>query len=267
MNRSILNLVLPIILATPALLAAETNDPQEIVDRMIAAAGGEAFAELGVLKLEVSQEETRNDGTSTKSSYTVFADTTDLGNLRIDYPGNVVVARSGSIGWSTADGVLDDRPQTPTMARTTLNQTVFPLLLPYSLKMEGVWVKEVREMTVEGRKVWVFAMPFAKGFFTTPLLTTTWYLVVDQEDFSILWLEFVPPVEYRDVSPEGIRYRILKQKDLDGATVAEQLLLIGINAQGQESGHVRVTKIGASVIPWDTTLFLNPPQLEALEEN
>jgi hypothetical protein len=267
MNRYVVSLLLPLILAVPTILTAETLDPQEIIDRVIAAAGGEAFGKLGVVKLEVSQEETRNDGTSTKSKYTVFVDTTNLGNQRIEYPGNVVVARSGSGGWSTDKGVLDERPQTPKMARMTLNQAIFPLLLPYSLEMEGVWLKEVRELTIEGRKAWVFAIPFAKGFFAAPVLTTTWYLVVDQEDYSILWLEFLPPVEYRDVSPEGIRYRILKQKDLDGATVAEQMLLIGINPQGQESGHVRVTKIGSSVIPWDATLFLNPKQLEALEED
>jgi len=267
MNRCVLSLVLPMVLAVPAVLTAETPEPQEIVDRVIAAAGGKAFAELGVLKLEVSQEETRNDGTSTKNTYTAFADTKNLVNLRIDYPGDVVVARSGSVGWSMTNGVVDDRRQTPAMARTTLNQTIFPLLLPYSLKMEGVWVQEVREMTIEGREVWVFAIPFAKGFFTSPLLTTTWYLVVDRADYSILWLEFVPPEHYRDVSPEGIRYRILKQKEIDGAKVAEQLLLVGITAQGMESGHVRVTKMDASVIPWDVNLFLNPLQLEALEED
>jgi hypothetical protein len=265
MYRHLLSLVILMILALPAVLTAEAEDPQQIVDRMIAAAGGEAFENLGVLKLEVSQEETRNNGTSTKSSYTLFADTTNLNNLRIEYPGDVVVARSGSTGWSTVKGVADDRPQTPFMARTTLNQAVFPLLLPYSLKMEGVWVQDVREMTIEGREVWVFAIPFAKGFFASPVLTTTWYLVIDREDYSILWLEFVPPEEYRDVSPEGIRYRILKQKELGGAMVSEQLLMVGINVRGMESGHVRVTKIDPSVVPWDVTLFVSPQQLEALE--
>ena len=31
--------------------------------------------------------------------------------------------------------------------------------MPYSLKMEGVWVKEVRETTLNGRDVWVLAIP------------------------------------------------------------------------------------------------------------
>ena len=46
-------------------------DPKEILEKMIAAAGGEAFSQLGVLRLEVHEEEqTRNDGTqSTKRLY------------------------------------------------------------------------------------------------------------------------------------------------------------------------------------------------------
>lgn len=266
MYRRVLTAVISMFLVSPALLCAETPEPGEILDRVIAAAGGEAFNKLGVLKLEVEQEETRNDGTSATSSYTIYVDTTHLENQRAEYPGEVVVAHHGAGGWSTKGGKLDDRPQTSSMAEKTLNQTVFPLLLPYSLKMEGVWAQEVREATIDGRKVWVLALPFAKGFFSSPVLTTTWIMVVAQDDYSILSYEFVPPVEYQDVSPMGIRYRILKQQELDGAQIVEQLLLIGINAAGMESGANRVTKIKASIQPWDATLFLSPAQLEALEQ-
>jgi len=267
MYRHALKVLLPVLLAAPVFAVAETPEPGEIVDRMIAAAGGEAFSKLGVIKLEVQHEETRNDGTSTKGSYTLFVDTAHLENQRIEYPGDVVVAHHGAGGWSTASGVIDDRPQSSSMAEKTLNQTVFPLLLPYSLKMEGVWVKEVRGTTLNGREVWILALPFAKGFFSSPVLTTTWIMVVAQDDYSILSFEFVPPVQYRDVSPMGIRYRILKQRELDGAKLAEQLLLIGINAAGMESGANRVTKIKSSVVPWDVTLFLSPAQIEGLEQD
>jgi hypothetical protein len=268
MNRHLLKVLLPVLLAAPVFAVAETPEPGEIVDRMIAAAGGEAFPKLGVVKLEVNQEETRNDGTSSKSSYTVYVDAENLNNLRIEYPGDIVIGRAGAVGWSTDKGVPDDRPQTPAMARKTLNQTVFPLLMPYSLNMEGVWVKEIRENTIDGREVWVLAIPFAKGFFTSPLMTTTWFVVVDASDYSILWYEFMPPVEYRKVSPVGIRYRILKTTELDSAKVAAQLLLIGINSSGMESGANRVTKIEASVHgSWDPTLFLSPQRIEALEQD
>ena len=266
MYRTALNVLLPVLLAAPVISIAETPEPGEIVDRVIAASGGEAFSKIGVLKLEVEQEETRNDGTSTKSSFTFYVDTVHLENQRIEYPGDVVVAHHGAGGWSTRGGEMDDRPQTSSMAKRTLNQTLFPLLLPYSLKMEGVWAKEVRETTLDDRKVWVVALPFAKGFFSSPVLTTTWIMVVAQDDYSILSYEFMPPVQYRDVSPTGIRYRVLKQQEVEGAMLAEQLLLIGIDGAGMESGANRVTKIKASTQPWDATLFLSPAELEALEQ-
>jgi hypothetical protein len=267
MRLHALKILLPVLLAAPVIAVTEPLEPGEIVDRMIAAAGGEAFLELGVLKLEVEREETRNDGTSAKSSYTLYVDTAHLENQRIEYPGDVVVAHHGAGGWSTKGGKMDDRPQTSSMAKKTLNETLFPLLLPYSLKMEGVWVKEVRETTLDGRKVWVLALPFIKGFFFSPVLTTTWIMVVAQDDYSILSYEFIPPLQYRDVSPMGIRYRILKHQEVQGAKLAEQLLLIGINAAGMESGANRVTKIKASTVPWDAALFLSPAQLDALEED
>jgi hypothetical protein len=133
--------------------------------------------------------------------------------------------------------------------------------------MEGVWLKEVREGQVDGRDVWVIAIPFSKGFFVNPVMETTWILVVAKDDYSIQSLEFAPAQAFADVSPVGVRYRILKHKDLGGAAVIEQLLAIGINWQYQESGANRVTKIAAKVRPWDPTLFLSPVQLEALEED
>ncbi len=261
-----LSVLLPVLLAAPVVAVAETPEPGEIIDRMIAAAGGEAFAKIGVLKLEVEQEDTRNDGSGTSRVYTAYVDTAHLENQRIEYPGDVVGAHHGAGGWSTKGGKMDDRPQTSSMAQKTLNQTLFPLLLPYSLKMEGVWVKEASEATLGGRKVWVLGLPFAKGFFSSPVLTTTWIMVVAQDDYSILTYEFVPPVQYQDVSPMGIRYRIPKWQEVGGAKLAEQLLLIGINAAGAESGANRVTKIKASTQSWDATLFLSPAELEALEQ-
>jgi len=268
MIQRILGLVLPAILVVPAAVGAATPIPQEIVDRMIEAVGGEAaFSGLGVLELVVSEEETRNDGTSSKSEYTLYVDSSDLSNLRKEFPGNVIIGRSGADGWATNDGVLDDRRQTPYMARGTLNQAAFPLLLPFSLRMEGVWVKEVGEIEWDGRDAWVLSLPFAKGFFTSAIMTTTWAVVVAKDDYSILAVNFVPSPEYRKVQKEGIRYRILKTTDLNGVQIPAQLLLVGVNPQGQESGHVRVTKIRASVRgPWEPTLFMNPRKLEELEE-
>jgi len=266
MFNRILSLLLSLTLAATAAAADEMPDPKEILEKMIAAAGGEAFSQLGVLRLEVHEEQTRNDGTQTAKNYVLMVDTANLANLRVEYPNGTVVGASATGGWGVENGVQDDRPQAPTMARKTLYQTAFPLLMPYSLKMQGVWVEEVRESTLDGRDVWVLAIPFSKGFFLSPVLTTTWFMVVAQDDYSILAFEFVPPVEFRKVSPVGIRYRILKLQELEGAKIAEQVLSVGISPQGQESGLVRVTKSKASVRLWEPSLFLSPAQLEALEE-
>jgi len=260
-------LLFALVLAIPPAAFGDPPDPKEIVNRMIAAAGGDAFAKLGVLGLEVHEEQTRNDGTQTTKDYVLLVDTTNLANLRMEYPNGTVVGASVAGGWGVENGVQDDRPQTPTMARKILNQTTFPLLIPYSLKMDGVWVSEARESTLEGRDVWVLAIPFSKGFFVSPVLTTTWLMVVAQDDYSILAFEFIPPVEYQKVTPVGIRYRILTTQDVEGAKIAEQILSVGISPQGQESGHVRVTKSKASVRLWEPSLFLSPSQLEALEED
>ena len=260
--------VLALVLVTPFAVAADLPTAEEIIAHVIEAAGGEAFASLGILELQVSEEKTRNDGSSDTASYTLIVDTSNLNNMRMEYPGDVVIARTAGGGWSTTKGVVDDRPQTSVMASKTLNQRAFTLLLPYSLQMEGVRGTEVREGVVDGRDVWVIAVPFVKGFFVSPVMTTTWILVVAKDDYSIVSLEFAPAPEYRDVSPLGIRYRILKQTELDGAKIPEQLLAVGINFQYLESGATRVTKIQPSIREgWDATLFVSPERLEALEED
>lgn len=267
MFRRILSLLLSLTLAATAAVADEMPDPKEILEKVIAAAGGEAFAALGILELEVTEEEIRNDGTQSGKSFTLIVDTSNLDNLRMELPGEVVVAASKGGGWSTTANVLDDRPQVSKMARQTINQSAFSLLLPFSLQMEGVWLNEVRETQLDGRDVWVITLPFSKGFFVSPVMETTWILVVAKDDYSIHSLEFAPAPAFADVSPVGVRYRILKMKEIDGATIVEQMLATGINSQYQESGANRVTRMVLKVRPWDPTLFLSPAQLEALEED
>jgi hypothetical protein len=268
MIHRVLGLLLSLFVVASPTLAEDAIEPSEIVELMITEAGGDAFAKIGILVLEVTQEEIRNDGTSSKINYTAYIDTANLENQRIEYPGELVIAHHGAGGWSTTAGVLDDRPQTTVRAELTLNQTLFPLLLPYSLRMDGVRIGEYREATLNDREVWAVALPFVKGFFNSPVLTTTWLMLVDQQDASLVAIEFVPPPQYRDVSPVGMRWRVLEYQEIGGAKVPEQILAVGINARGEESGHSRVIRIKASVRgPWDPKLFLSPAQIEALEKD
>lgn len=253
-------------LVAPSLTASELPEPGEIVDKMIAAAGGEGLAKLEVLRLEVSEEQTRDDGTSTKNTYAAYVNMPAFDNLRMELPGGVVLGRNGGDNWATDKGVFDERPQTPYMVTTTLNQTFFTLMMPYSLKMQGVWIDEVGEITWEGREAWTLLMPFAKGFFVSPVLTTTWRVVVDKSDYSIIAIDFLPSPEFRNVERRGMRYRILSYADVDGARIPSQILAVAINFEGNESGANKVTKIKSTAYgPWQAGLFLNPLRLEALE--
>jgi hypothetical protein len=251
----------------PAAAATEPPAPDVLVDRMIAAVGGDAFSKLGILKLDVSEESIRHEGGTSTSSYVAYVDASDLGNMRMELPGDVVVARIGADGWSTTAGTLDERPQTPSMAYRALNQNLFKLLLPYSLKMEGVWAKEVIEVPWEDRTAWALLIPFAKGFFVSPVLQTTWRVVVDKETSEILAYDFMPPFEYRHVENTGVRYGILAYNEIEGARIPSRVIAVGLDLDEQEVGTYRVTKIDSSVYDsWAPTLFINPQRLETLEE-
>ncbi len=266
MFRRLLVLV-TLTIAIPVVGGAAAPTAGEIVDRMIAAAGGQSFANLGVVELAISEEETKNDGSQLKRTYTAYVDAGTLKNLRLELPGNVVLGQFGDGLWATKDGVLDGRPQTPRMVAGTLNQRLFPLLLPFSLKMEGVSISTVQETSWEGRDAWLLSLSFSKGFFSSPVLNTTWETVVAKDDASILAVEFVPSPEYRKVQTEGIRYQILKFQKLGGANLGSWFLLNGISVNRQESGHVRVTKVAWSVRgPWEPALFMNPKELEVFDE-
>ena len=266
MTRRTTLLLLMVMVAVGTAGAADLPEPDEIVDRMIAAVGGDSFSHLEVIKLEVSEEKIHNDGVTSNNEFTAYVDSSALNNLRMELAGDVVIGRNGADSWATTKGVFDDRPQTPLMARGTLNQSLFTLLLPYSLRMDGVWVKEVAETTWDGKDAWALLIPFAKGFFVSPVLTTTWRVVVDKSSSMILAIDFIPPVDLQDVQPMGIRYRILKYDDIRGAKIPSRILAVGINVEGHESGATRVTKVATTVYgPWEAGLFVSPARLEALE--
>lgn len=255
-------------LTVPIQALAAPPSADELLDGMLKAAGGiQAFRELGVLEIALNEEETAADGTQRSRLSTAYLDAKTLTDLRLDLPGEIVVARNGATAWATRAGAIDDRPQTAKMALATINQRLFPLLLPFSLTMEGVRLGQVRETSFEGEPAWVVAVTFADDFFVTPSMATTWYVHVRKGDGSLLTAEFFPPPGVREVRPEGIRYRVLKRTTIGaGAQLPVQVLLDGIDVNGAPTGHVRVTKMQIRVRgAFDPTLFLHPIQLEAIE--
>ncbi len=252
----------------PAAVQAGPPDPEAILAGALDAAGGlEAFRQLGVIEMALSQEETLSSGKQRNSQATAYVDSRSLSDLRLELPGNIVVARNHDLGWATRDGELDDRPQTGRMAKGTLNQRLFPILLPFSLTMDGVTLSNPVETNFEGEAVWRMAVSFPEAFFVAPSMTTTWYVHIRRSDHQVVGIEFLPPPEVRQVRSEGVRYRILKRATLGSSVqLPVQMLLDGIDLNGAPTGHVRVTKMRLTLRGlYEPALFLHPVQLEEIE--
>ncbi len=255
-----------IALGSAVAVAADDPTPATVVERMIEAAGGrDAFTRLGVLELTIDQEETLSDGERIASSHTCYVLSSDLDTARINLSDTVVVASHDGKGWATNGGEPDTRPQTPRMAVGTIHQKIFPLLLPFSLALEGAHVNEVVAATFEDQPVWQLTVVFDRLFFVSPSMNTDWRLTVRRSDHTLLAAEFLPPIEFRKVTTEGVRYRYLQQAPIDGVRLPTQILLDGIDFDRIENGHVRVTKMKSSIRgPFDPELFVDPRRLEAL---
>lgn len=256
-------------LLVPTAVPAGPPEAAALLDGMLTAAGGlQSFRDLGVIEIVLTEEETAADGTQRNQRSTAYVDAATLSSMRLELPGNIVVARNGTKGWATRDDVPDDRPQSPRMALATLNQRLFPLLLPFTAMMDGVRLGAVSETSFEGQPAWRVAVSFPEGFFIAPSMATTWYLYIRKDNGALLAAEFFPPPGVRDVRSEGIRYRVLKQAPIgSGALLPVQVLLDGIDLNGSPTGHVRVTKMQTTVRgPSDPKLFLHPVELQVLED-
>jgi hypothetical protein len=266
----LLTALLGLVLLAPVAEAADVEplDAQTLVDRIVAAAGGHGFHRLGVLEMRIDHEETTIEGERIVQQYAAYVDTSNLGNLRVEFDNGVVLGCDDGVGWAAQDGVLDGRPQSPQMASGSIHQRLFPLLLPFSLRMEGVELgSDVMVGTFEGEQVYQLALTFRQLFFASPIMTTTWHIVVRQSDYTLMTVEFLPPIDLRKVQKEGVRYRTLTTETIEGVQLPRQVLLDGIDFRRTPTGHVRVVKVTTHVRgPFEPALFLHPDRLEALEE-
>jgi hypothetical protein len=228
------------LLGSQVAVAADAPTPAAVVEQMLESAGGsDAFTRLGVLEFAIDQEETLSDGERISTHF---------------------------VAYTIGSGELDTRPQTPRMAVGTIHQKLFPLLLPFSIAMGGVHVNKVVPSTFEDQPVWLLTVVFDRNFFVSPSMNTEWLLTVRRSDHTVVAAEFLPPVEFRKVTTEGVRYRYLQHATIDGVRLPTQVLLDGIDFDRVENGHVRVTKIKPSVRgPFEAELFVDPRRLELLE--
>ena len=88
----------------------------------------------------------------------------------------------------------------------------------------------------------------------------------ERENNLVLGSEFQPAAEFRAVVDEGIRYRVLKRQNVDGLKLSAQILLDGIDLNGVENNHVRVTKIESTTAgPLDLSIFIHPDEKARLD--
>ena len=124
----------------------------------------------------------------------------------------------------------------------------------------------VKGLSLSARHPLVVDVNFESDFFAAPSMVTPWRVFISREDNLVLGAEYLPASEFRAVRDEGIRYRYLKRQDVGGVSLAAQVLLDGIDLNGVENGHVRVTRISASTAgPLDLTLFIRPDERERLD--
>ena len=266
-QRSIIPLLAAVLMALPGLGSAETLAAETVIERAISAVEtNSTLAQHDMLRLAIHQEETASDGTNTAKDVTAIIHGGRLENVRFELGQNISLVLNNNTGWAMIQGQVDTRPQTPRMAAGNIRQTIFPLMLPYSLRMDGVLLGLVTEGSFDGTPAWVIDVSFRPDFFTAPSMLTTWKVFVSRADNSVLGAEFLPPDEFRAVTDEGIRYRILKRQNIDGLNLPAQILLDGIDLSGVENGHVRVTKITAQTVgPLDLGLFINPGDAARLD--
>ncbi len=259
-QRSIIPLLAAVLMALPGLGSAETVAAETVVERAIAAVETEStLKQHDMLRLAIHDDETASDGTNKTKDLTAILHGGRLENIRFELGGNISLVLNTNTGWAMIQGQVDARPQTPRMAAGNIRQTIFPLMLPYSLRMDGVMPGLVTEGSFDGTPAWVIEVNFKPDFFTAPSMLTTWKVFISRADYLVLGAEFLPPDEFRAVTDEGIRYRFLKRQDVDGLNLPAQVLLDGIDLSGVENGHVRVTKISAQTVgPLDLGLFINP---------
>ncbi len=247
--------------------SAKTPTADAVVQKAVATAdSGSAMADQDMIRMSIRQEETTSDGSTESSQLAALIHGGALENTRVELSQGVSLVLNNKTGWALIRGQLDARPQTPRMAAGTIRQTLFPLLLPFSLQMQGVNLGVVAEGNFDSTPVWVVEATFELEFFAAPSMVTTWFVFIDRETNLVVGAEYLPTDEFRAIRAEGIRYRYLKRQTVGGINFAAQILLDGIDFSGSETGHVRVTKVTSTTAgPLDLSLFISPEERDRMD--
>lgn len=262
--------VLAVALTSSSVILAAPGDPpvEQVVTQAIAATGGpDAFTHLDIVKVAWKSVETVQEGGSHEKHHSALVVTDGLTAMQLHLSDKVILTRNAATAWAMVDGKLDERRTAPYMSKGTIDQQLFPMLLPFSLRMSGVSVVGATADTFEGTPVWRLDLSFEKGFFASPVMTAPWSVFIRKEDGRLLAAQFLPPEEYRKVQTEGVRYRYSKWGKVAGVSLPTQMLVEGIDFNGSPTAHNALfTMDWSQPESVDRTVFIDPKTRERIEE-
>jgi hypothetical protein len=272
--RRLLSLFCVLSLFVTAAAAAADSKPStsdtaksQLLETVLANAGAAKAPKIdGVLRFDVTAEETTSDGVPHDSKFTAWVNPANFAQRRLQLNQKVVIGFDGQAAWATIGGKPDTRPQTGLQGAGTLNRLLFPLLLPLSLDQAGVHLGSPSKATWERNPALKASLIFPPNFFYSPVMDTNWELFVDPATHRILGAQFTASYEYAKVGAEGMRYYVLTWTTVDGLTLPAKLLAVGIDPQGHESGHVKRINVTWKKVSGDASLFLSPQALSAIGE-
>ncbi|MCD4749114.1 MAG: hypothetical protein K8R59_07055 [Thermoanaerobaculales bacterium] len=239
--------------------AAGPTTSSVITDTLSALGGRQAFGELGVLRMEISENEQIPGGETNSLKYTAYIDTS-LENSRLELPGGIIVVSNGLVGWAIVNGNFDSRKQTPRMAPAMNHQKLFPLLLPFTLDMKQInFSKNVAETNFQGTAAWKFSVSLPKLFFPTPMIAQIWEVFVDRKNLKNITARYFPVQEYIEVQPEGMQFQPKKWTEINGVSLPTEVLVQGIDSKARVTGHTLQMSVAYSIVSDpDPTLFVAP---------
>ncbi len=264
--------LVPLILVLLSLcqIGAAATPSADLIKKITAASGGmEAFEELGIIRMEISEKDSFADGTSHSSSFTAIFDTR-FDNFRLEMGGGqIVIVSNGDDGWALIRGELDERKQTIQMAPKVIRTKVLPWLLPFTLNLKGVYFPASPSATTfEGKPALKAAFTVPGTFFDTPVMNTKWTAFLSKDNHRIVGAEFLPNEEFKEAEKEGMHYRITKSAELKGVRFPSEIEVNGIDAAGRNTQTKRTITIKTSIVDEPSpALFLHPELLKAFEDD
>lgn len=247
--------------------AAAADLPAPVAAAEQAAGGESQLASLGYLSITGTESETTPDGKNHSNTFQALVGTDGLELLQVDITPQVKLVTTPAASWAMVKGALDQRPSSGMMARGTVHEKIFPVLLPFSLAMKGITVGAVEDTTFEGTPVWRVAVTVPRDFFASAVMNTVWHVLIAKKDHRVVAAEFQPPAQYRSVQLEGVRYRYESFAKIKGCSLPSEVLIEGIDANGAPNSHfakLELTMKPVSDVP--RTTFVHPKVLERLDK-